>query len=98
MVEQGDIIKLSGVKYPLLIVSKPAYNRGDHIIACPILSTDNGSVLSFSVESEFIKGFARVDNLRMFDLKARNYSSKGRIPLSRQILIIDMIQSLFDYI
>ena len=98
MVDQGDIIKISGVKYPLLVVSNAAYNRGSHIVACPILDTDNGSALCFPISTEFVTGFVRCDNLHMFDMKARNYSSKGRVPLSKQMIIIDLIRSVFDYI
>ena len=98
MVEQGDIIELSDVKYPLLVVSKSSYNLGNHILACPILPSDNGSALCFPFNTAFVIGFVRCDNLRMFDMKARRYSAKGRVPLSRLILIIDIIQSLLDYV
>ena len=98
MVEQGDIIKISDVKYPLLVVSKSSYNLSNHILACPILPSDNGSVLSFPINTESAAGFVRCDSLHMFDLNVRRFSPNGRVPLSCLIQIVDIIQSLFDYV
>ena len=97
MVEQGDIIKIRNINYPILVVSKNTYNRSGHLIGCPILSSDIGSPLCVRIESPLVNGYVLCDNPRQFDWRARGFTPKGRIALSRQIVILDMIQSLFDY-
>ena len=36
--EQGDILKVNSIKYPLIVVSKNFFNESGLVIACPILS------------------------------------------------------------
>ena len=98
MVTQGDIIKMCEISYPLLVVSKNTYNASGHLIACPIVPQDTGSALCVYIESSLISGYVLCDNPRQFDWQARGFSSQDRIPLSKQIFVLDMIQSLFDYI
>ena len=37
------------------------------------------------------------DSVRQLDLNIREYSTKGRVPYSKLIYIIDMAQSIIDY-
>ena len=98
MVEQGDIITVRGVDFPLLVVSKNAYNKSGSIIVCPVLKEMDGNVFSVRVEEKGILGIIRCDDLRHVDYEARGYHIKGRISLGKMLVILDMIQSLFDYI
>lgn len=97
-INQGDILKISGIKFPILVVSKSVYNKTNHIIACPLSDTDTGSVFSLSVDCSYYKGFAYVDNIKRLDLSERSYHSMGNLPLSQLIVILNVIQSIFDYI
>ena len=98
MVEQGDVVKVNGVELPLLVVSGNAYNKSGAAILCPIVKNASEATLKVFVENEQISGYALCDNIRHLDIAKRGYSGKGHIPLTKMILILDMIQSLFDYV
>lgn len=98
MVEQGDILKLLGINFPVLVVSKEIYNKTNHIIACPLSDTDSSSLFSVSISADSFKGYAYIDNLKRIDLGERSYHVMGNVSLSQLIIIINMIQSIFDYI
>lgn len=36
MVSQGDILKIEGIRHPVLVVSKDFFNTSGEIIGCPI--------------------------------------------------------------
>ena len=94
MVEQGDILKIEGIEYMVLVVSKNRFNESGHVIVCPIISEETSATLAFPIDQGMT---VLCDNLRQLDLKARVHSVKGRISMVQLIHIIDRIQSMFDY-
>ena len=96
MVEQGEIVTVRDEKYPLLVISNNAYNKSGHLIACPILPEDTGSVFSVYVETDRVNGYVLCDNPRNFNWYKRGYFSKGSISLSKLLLILDINQSFFE--
>lgn len=95
MVEQGHIIKIEGIKYPALVVSRNLYNESGRVIVCPVVSEDTGATLAYPIGSD---RYVLCDNLRQFDLNSRLYSIKDRVSLAGMINITDRVQSLFDYL
>ena len=93
MVEQGDILKIEGIKNCVLVVSKNVINESGCVIVCPIVSMSSAT-LSYPIGSD---RYVICDNLRQLDLEARSYSHEGSVPLSHIIGIIDRVQSMFDY-
>ena len=49
MVEQGHIIKIEGIKYPALVVSRNLYNESGRVIVCPVVSEDTGATLAYPI-------------------------------------------------
>jgi mRNA-degrading endonuclease toxin of MazEF toxin-antitoxin module len=94
MVEQGDIIKIDGIKNTALVVSKNLFNESGHAILCPIMTGSLPSTLSYSIDED---KYVLCDNMRQIDIESRGYSVTGRVPLAHLINIVDRIQSLFDY-
>ncbi len=96
MVEQGDIIKIEGIKGKAAVISKTKYNESGKIIACPIISKHTSS--SFLVEFPFdgdIKYIAS-DSVKQLDISARGFRVVGRVPLSALIVVIDMINAIIE--
>ena len=98
MVEQGDIVKVGGVDVPLLIVSSNIYNKSGAAVACPIVKNADNATLKVFIENEQVSGFVLCDNMKRVNIGERGYTSKGHTPLTKMIMIIDMIQSIFDYL
>ena len=95
MVEQGQVIKIDGIKFPALVVSKNVFNESGRVIVCPVVSEDTGATLAYPIGSD---RYVLCDNLRQFDLNSRLYSIKDRVSLAEMINITDRVQSLFDYL
>ena len=98
MVEQGDVVRVSGVKDPLLVVSSNGYNKSGTAILCPIVKSSDDETFKVFVENSQVSGFVLCDNMKRLDIVERGYTDKGHIPLTKMILILDMMQALFDYV
>lgn len=97
MVNQGDIVKCDGIEFPFVVVSNNIYNKSGSVLVCPIVKK-NMSVLSFPINSQSIKGYAQCDNLRMINLKKRDYIIKGSVSIAELLNIIDMIAAITDIV
>lgn len=97
MVEQGDIIKINGINHLALVISKDSYNKSGMAIVCPILQKSIGSTFEVEVSVNDSLMYVASDSVRQLDLNIREYSTKGRVPYSKLIYIIDMAQSIIDY-
>lgn len=95
MVEQGEILKLEGIKHEALVVSKDRYNESGNIIVCGIADKPVNPAICFPISED---KYAICDDMRKLDLRCREFSVKGRVSLAHMIQIIDRLQSLFDYI
>lgn len=97
MVEQGDIIKIDGIGHLALVISKNTYNESGMAVVCPILQKSIGSTFEVEVSINDSLIYVASDSVRQLDLNIREYSTKGRVPYSKLIYIIDMAQSIIDY-
>ncbi|MCR5651193.1 MAG: type II toxin-antitoxin system PemK/MazF family toxin [Lachnospiraceae bacterium] len=95
MVEQGEILKIEGLKFrKTVVVSKDTYNKTGTVVVCPIVSEDPDCTLKQRIgENEYVI----CDNMKVTDLNARRFNSVGRVSYPSLIRICDMIQSVFDY-
>ncbi len=95
MVEQGDIIKIEGLKFQkTVVVSKDTYNTTGTVVVCPIVSEDPECTLKQRIdENEYVI----CDNMKVTDLNTRRFHTVGRVSYPNLIRICDMLQSIFDY-
>ncbi len=98
MVEQGDIIKIEGVKDLALVISKDTYNESEMAIILPILKRKCDSSFEVEINIEETPYYVMCDKVKQIDLKPRIYSKKGSISYIKRILVIDMVQAIVDYI
>lgn len=94
MVEQGDILKVNGIKNSVLVVSKNAINESGCVIVCPIVSGVAHSTLAYPIDAD---RYVLCDNPRRLDIESRGYSYDGRVSMAQLINILDRVQSIFDY-
>ena len=97
-VEQGDILKVASIQYPLVVVSKNFFNESGMVMACPILPDAVRGPLRIRTDNAKAPGYVYCEQLRIVDLNTRRFSRTGFIPLQELMDIADAIQSIFDYV
>ena len=96
--DQGDIVTVSDIRYPLLVVSSRFFNESGRIIACPILKETEEGPLHIPLESQTVSGFVICEQMRYFNLQRRSFRPGGRISFYQLMDISDAIQGIFEYI
>lgn len=98
-IEQGAILKIEGIKSPILVISKSYYNRTTgQIIGCPVVNKDIENAIYKKINTSSISGTVLCDNLRNFDLLTRGYSLLDSVSFSDMMIICDIVQGLIDYL
>ena len=99
--EQGDILRIQGISWPVLVVSNDRFNEIGEAIICPILTgiTPNAVHLPICVSSPSgeISGIAACEQIRHLDLKVRRYTKLGSMRLDDFLDISDTLIALFEY-
>lgn len=96
--EQGDILKVASLPYPVIVVSKNFFNESGLVMACPILPDAVRGPLRIWCRNIKKPGFVYCEQVRVIDLNARRFSKTDSIAFNDLIDIIDAIQGIFDYI
>ncbi len=96
MVNQGDIIKVEGIKLNMLVVSRNIINENEVCIVVPFSSNFCESVTH--IENALSKELLIIEQLRYIDLTTRFYKKLGILSLEEMQNIVDIVQGLFDII
>ena len=67
--EQGDILKVASIQYPLVVVSKNFFNESGMVMACPILRDAVCGPLRIRTSNAEMPGYVYCEQLRIVDLK-----------------------------
>jgi mRNA-degrading endonuclease toxin of MazEF toxin-antitoxin module len=97
VIEQGDILKVEKLNSPVLVVSKNFFNQSEEAIVCPIIKSAGLDPLHICIKAEDISGFVLCEQMRLLDLRVREFKKTGRIKYADIINITDAIQGIFDY-
>lgn len=99
--EQGSILRISGISWPVIVVSNDHFNAIGEAIVCPILNniTPNAVHLPISISSSSgeIRGLIACEHVRHVDLNVRRFSKLGSLLLSDYLDISDTLIALFDF-
>ena len=96
-VEQGDLLKISGLNYPMIVVSNNFFNQSGKAIVCLILKNAIEGPLHIPLKDSSIEGYVLCEQVRYVDLSARRYS---RLTSSHYFDIMDIsdaVMGIFDY-
>jgi len=96
-IEQGEILKVENIKYPVLVVSKNFFNKTEQAIVCPIIQDKPDDPLHIPFKAEKLSGTVLCEEMKLMDFRYRGFSLLDRIAYSDIINITDAIQSIFDY-
>ena len=63
-IEQGDLLRIEGIKYPVIVVSNNYFNRSGMVIACPIVKTAVPGPLHIPLKDSEIEGIVLCEQVR----------------------------------
>ena len=96
MVNQGDIIKVEGIKLNMLVISRDIINENEVCIVVPLSSNFSESITH--IKNSFSKELLITEQLRYIDLTSRYYKKLGNLSLEEMQNVVDVVQGLFDII
>ena len=99
--EQGDILRVSGINWPVIVVSNNYFNQIGEAIVCPILDNIPQNAvhlpLRVSTSAGELQGHIACEHLRHVDLNVRRYSRLTSLQLTDYQDISDTLIALFDF-
>ncbi len=95
--EQGDLLKISGIKYPVIVVSNDFFNRSGKAIVCPILRDAPEGPLHIRLKDSDIEGVVLCEQVKYIDLAVRQVSKLSASHYFDIMDISDAVVSMFDY-
>ena len=96
-VEQGDLLKISGIPYPVIVVSNDFFNQSGKAVVCPVLSRAVEGPLHIRLKDSPIEGYVLCEQMRYVDLSARHFSKLTASLYFDGMDISDAVMSIFDY-
>ena len=95
--EQGDLLKVSGINYPVIVVSCNFFNHSGKAIVCPVVSSAADGPLHIKVKAEQLEGYVLCEQVRYLDIEARHFSKLGSAHYYDIMDISDAVMGMFDY-
>ena len=71
VVEQGDLLRVGGIRWPVIVVSNNFFNESGRVVACPILPDAVEGPLHIRLKDCPVEGYVLCEQMRYIDLKAR---------------------------
>ena len=96
-IEQGDLLKVSGIPYPVIVVSNNFFNQSGKVIACPIVPNAAEGPLHIKLKDSAVQGYVLCEQVKYLDLKARHYSRLSETHYFDIMDISDAVMGMFDY-
>ena len=96
-VEQGDLLRIGGIKWPVIVVSNNFFNTSGKVIACPILPDAIEGPLHIRLRDCPVKGYVLCEQMRYFDLKVRRFSKLSATYYFDIVDIADAVMGIFEW-
>ena len=96
-IEQGDILKVIGLKYPVIVVSNNFFNESGKAIVCPILKNAVEGPLHIMLKDSSVEGYVLCEQVRYVDLAERHFSKLQATHYFDIMDISDAVMGIFDY-
>lgn len=97
MIEQGDLLKVSGIAYPVIVVSNNFFNRSGKVIVCPIVPEAEKDPLHIELKDSVVKGYVLCEQVKYLDLSIRHYSRLTATHCYDIMDISDAVMGIFEY-
>lgn len=96
-IEQGDLLKISGISHPVIVVSNDFFNQEGKIIACPIVPEASEGPLHIQLKDLPVSGYVLCEQVKYIDLANRRFSKISAMHYFDVIDISDAVMGIFDY-
>ena len=96
-VEQGDLLRVGGIKWPVIVVSNNFFNTSGKVVACPILQNAVEGPLHIPLKNCPVEGYVLCEQMRYIDLKARRWSRLSATHYFDIMDISDAVMGIFDW-
>ena len=97
IIEQGDMLRISGINYPVIVVSNDFFNQSGKVIACPIVKNAIEGPLHIKLKDSSVEGIVLCEQVKYLDLKARHFSKLTSTHYFDIMDISDAVMGMFDY-
>lgn len=96
-VEQGELLKVEGIQYPVIVVSNNFFNQSGMAIVCPIMKTASPGPLHIPLKVSAVEGYVLCEQVRYLDLSRRHWSRLTQMHYFDIMDISDAVVSMFEY-
>ena len=96
-VEQGGLLKVAGLNYPVMVVSNNFFNETGKAIVCPIVKNAVEGPLHIRLKESTVEGYVLCEQVRYLDLTVRRFSKLGDAHYYDVRDISDAVMGMFDY-
>ena len=96
-IEQGDLLKVGGLKYPVIVVSNDFFNESGKAIVCPIVKDAIEGPLHIKLKDCAVEGYVLCEQVRYVDLVERRFSKMTATHYFDIMDISDAVMGMFDY-
>ena len=96
-IEQGDLLKVGGLKYPVIVVSNNYFTESRKAIVCPIVKDAIEGPLHIKLKDCPVDGYILCEQVRFVDLAERRFSKMTATHYFDIMDISDAVMGMFDY-
>ena len=96
-VEQGDLLKVTGLACPVMVVSNDFFNESGKAIVCPIVKDAVEGPLHIRLKNCRVEGYVLCEQVRYVDLSARGFAKLTDAHYFDIMDISDAVMGMFDY-
>lgn len=97
-IQQGDLLKVSGLPYPVMVVSNNLFNSEGKAIVCPIVNDAKEGPLHIKLKDSPVDGYVLCEQLKYVDLQSRRFSRLSAANYFDTMNISDAVMGVFDYL
>ena len=96
-VEQGALLRVSGLTHLMVVVSNNLFNQSGKVIACPLLKNAEEGPLHIPLKGYPMEGCVLCEQVRFVDLSVRQFSILTTVRYYDIMDISDAVMGMFDY-
>ena len=95
-IAQGDLLKVGGLRYPVIVVSNDFFNESGKAIVCPIVEDTIEGPLHIRLKDCPVGGYVLCEQVRYVDLSERHFSKMTATHYFDIMDISDAVMGMFD--
>ena len=95
--EQGDLLKLKGMTFPVMVVSNNLFNESGTAVVCPVQKNAVPGPLHIELSNCPVEGYVMCEYMKLVDLRVRRFSKISDTHYFDILNISDAVMGIFEY-